>query len=154
MADLVEEVVGDETVSAEAAAAPEKDAPVEGAAAPLAPKRPRKPKMTAEEKAAAEAAKAAAKAEKAAAKASASRTTSQIKAGALIYNMTDVITLLVTENPKSGASAERFAGYVSGQTVKEALAAGLKRADIVWDVGHGFIRVDPVVVAEAEPEAA
>lgn len=134
MADLVEEVVADATVVEEAEALVE----VLDAAAE-APKRQRKPRMTEEEKAA----KAAAKAEKAAAKVKTPRVSTCIKAGARVYNMTDIVTLVVEGNPKSGESAERFKGYVSGQTVAEALAAGLKRGDIVWDVGHGFIEVAP-----------
>jgi hypothetical protein len=55
-----------------------------------------------------------------------------------------VITLLVTDNPKRVGSAarERFTLYRSGMTVGQFLAAGGLRADISWDVDHGFIRLD------------
>lgn len=51
------------------------------------------------------------------------------------------IKLLVNENPKRGASAERFALYRNGMTVADYLEAGGKRADISWDVNKGFIEV-------------
>ena len=93
------------------------------------------------EKAEKEAARALKKAEREAAKANKQPADTSIRAGALRYAMTDIVTLLVDANPKRGASADRFAGYKSGQTVAEALAAGLKRADIVWDAGRGYISV-------------
>lgn len=48
-------------------------------------------------------------------------------------------------NPKraSGVSAGRFALYVDGMTVKDALAAGVLGADLTWDVGHRFITITP-----------
>jgi hypothetical protein len=51
------------------------------------------------------------------------------------------IKLLVKENPKRGTAAERFSLYKNGMTVGDALEAGMKRADINWDVGQGFIEV-------------
>lgn len=52
-----------------------------------------------------------------------------------------VITLLVNYNPKRAGSAShaRFANYEDGQTVAEAIAAGVTAGDINWDVKHEFI---------------
>lgn len=41
------------------------------------------------------------------------------------------------------ASAQRFALYTDGQTVAEALAAGVWWADVRWDVAHGLITLHP-----------
>lgn len=48
------------------------------------------------------------------------------------------------KNPKRPGSAahERFAAYGTGTTVSEALKAGATYADLSWDVGHGFIKVE------------
>lgn len=54
-------------------------------------------------------------------------------------NREAVITLLTEANPKRGKSAERFAAYATGQTVAQALAAGVTTSDIYWDVGRGYI---------------
>jgi hypothetical protein len=51
------------------------------------------------------------------------------------------IKVLVKENPKRAAAAERFALYKNGMTVDEYLVAGGKRADVNWDVAQGFIEV-------------
>lgn len=53
------------------------------------------------------------------------------------------ITLLVKENPKrEGCAAyERFQAYFKVTTVAEALAAGLTRKDLAWDIAHGHISV-------------
>lgn len=51
------------------------------------------------------------------------------------------ITVLVEGNPKRGKSKERFEGYTGSATVGEAVAKGVLRADIAWDVGHGLIKV-------------
>ena len=51
------------------------------------------------------------------------------------------IKLLVKENPKRAAAAERFDLYKNGMTVAEYLKAGGKRADVNWDVKQGFIEV-------------
>jgi hypothetical protein len=53
------------------------------------------------------------------------------------------ITLLVKENPKrEGCAAyERFQAYFKVTTVAEALAAGLTRKDLAWDIAHGHITV-------------
>lgn len=53
------------------------------------------------------------------------------------------ITLLVKENPKrEGCAAyERFNAYFTVKTVAEALAAGLTRKDLAWDIAHGHISV-------------
>ena len=51
------------------------------------------------------------------------------------------IKLLVKENPKRAAAAERFALYTNGMTVDEYIAAGGKRADVNWDVSQGFIEI-------------
>lgn len=57
-----------------------------------------------------------------------------------------VITLITPDkkNPKrqGSASYDRFAAYKDGMTVKEAVAAGVLYADLSWDVGHGFIKVE------------
>ncbi len=44
-------------------------------------------------------------------------------------------------NPKvaKGAPAKRFAKYADGQTVAQALAAGVTDGDIRWDVAHEYI---------------
>lgn len=56
---------------------------------------------------------------------------------------TKKINKLVTENPKRpGTTAfDRFTPYISGMTVEQALAAGVKRGDIRWDVAHGYIEL-------------
>lgn len=53
------------------------------------------------------------------------------------------ITLLVKENPKrEGCAAyERFQAYFTVKTVAEALASGLTRKDLAWDIAHGHISV-------------
>lgn len=57
------------------------------------------------------------------------------------------IKLLVDKNPKNvnRAAGKRFEAYRNGMTVSEALAAGILRADLSWDTGHGFITVEAVV---------
>jgi hypothetical protein len=52
------------------------------------------------------------------------------------------ITLLVTENPKRGESAERFELYKKAKTVADYVAAGGRKADIAWDAAHDYIKVD------------
>lgn len=68
----------------------------------------------------------------------------------------DVITLLVSENPKRKGSKGRFAKYRNGMTVSEYCEAigtkGLAMADIAWDINHGFIRVNAAVEAPAPAE--
>lgn len=46
-------------------------------------------------------------------------------------------------NPKrpGSASYDRFALYTDGMTVEDAIKAGVKTADIAWDVSKGFIEV-------------
>jgi hypothetical protein len=51
------------------------------------------------------------------------------------------IKILVKENPKRAAAAERFDLYKNGMTVDEYIAAGGKRADVNWDVAQKFIEV-------------
>jgi hypothetical protein len=48
-------------------------------------------------------------------------------------------------NPKRPGShaAIRFDKYVSGMTIREAKAAGLKATDIAYDERHGFITLSP-----------
>lgn len=50
------------------------------------------------------------------------------------YNTTD-------NNPKRAGSksGDRFAKYKAGQTLEEAVAAGITPADIKWDIDHGYI---------------
>lgn len=56
---------------------------------------------------------------------------------------TAVITVLVANPKKPGsASHKRFALYVSGQSVAEAIASGVTMADLKWDAAHKFIKVD------------
>lgn len=71
--------------------------------------------------------------------------------GAGKYPTTAKITLLAEKNPKREGSAShaRFAAYVSGQTVAEALAAGLTTGDFHHDVAHGFISIKVGEEAEA-----
>lgn len=51
------------------------------------------------------------------------------------------LVVLVAENPKreGTASHARFALYKNGMTYAEALEAGVKNADIHWDMAHEFI---------------
>jgi hypothetical protein len=53
------------------------------------------------------------------------------------------IKLLVKDNPKKAGSKARtrFALYTNGQKVSAFLAAGGTRADIAWDIKHGYIEV-------------
>lgn len=53
------------------------------------------------------------------------------------------ITILAKENPKRAGStaAERFALYKNGMTVKAALEAGVKAADLSWDAAKGHISI-------------
>lgn len=52
-----------------------------------------------------------------------------------------VITVLAAENPKKPGSKTyaRFALYKNGMTTAQALSAGVRPADIAWDVKHKFI---------------
>jgi hypothetical protein len=63
-----------------------------------------------------------------------------------VYPDTSKITLLTEggKNPKrEGSKAHgRFAVYANGMTVAEAIKGGVLYADLSWDVGHGFIKVD------------
>jgi len=60
---------------------------------------------------------------------------------AALYPPTARISLLVKDNPKRGASRERFEGYTGAVTVADAMAKGVTYADLAWDVGHGLISV-------------
>ena len=55
----------------------------------------------------------------------------------------NIVTVLVDANPKRAGSAAhaRFDLYTSGQTVAEALAAGVIGGDLFHDVGHSFIAI-------------
>ncbi len=44
-------------------------------------------------------------------------------------------------NPKRGASAERFSKYRDGMTVADALKAGLETGDLNWDTTRKFISI-------------
>ena len=59
------------------------------------------------------------------------------------YNDNDRIMVLVMENPKrkGSASYDRFQQYWSVNTVADALSGGITRADLIWDVKHGFISI-------------
>lgn len=66
------------------------------------------------------------------------------------------INLLVPVNPKKVGSAAyaRYALYVNGATVASALAAGLWRVDLIWDLKHGFISLSPATApAPVTPSA-
>ncbi len=52
------------------------------------------------------------------------------------------ITLLVNENPKRGAAAERFARYINGMSVEDAISAGITKSDIRWDVAHEYVQLE------------
>lgn len=72
---------------------------------------------------------------------------------------TAVISLLVTANPKRAGSKsfERFNGYADGQTIAQALDAGVTTPDLVWDAKHGFIKIegyDPGEIIQPKPKAA
>lgn len=54
---------------------------------------------------------------------------------------TKKIKILVDENPKRGEAAKRFAVYKNGMTVEAALEKRLTRADIRWDIKHGYIKL-------------
>jgi hypothetical protein len=69
--------------------------------------------------------------------------------------LTAAVTLLASGNPKREGSkaADRFAGYVDGMSVQEALDAGLTTADLVYDAAHGHIAVEgynPALVVKKE----
>jgi hypothetical protein len=51
------------------------------------------------------------------------------------------LVLLVKENPKRGASADRYELYRKAKTVGDYLAAGGLRADLRWDEDHGYIQI-------------
>lgn len=55
--------------------------------------------------------------------------------------VTGTIKVLAAANPKRGDSAARFALYVNGMSVAQALAAGVWPADLRWDLAHKFIEV-------------
>ena len=59
------------------------------------------------------------------------------------YNLTEVITVLVKENPKMEGSAarKRFALYKSGMSVEAAFAAGVWAADIRHDSKREHIKL-------------
>ena len=62
------------------------------------------------------------------------------------FTATQKIKVLVTTNPKTKGtdSYKRFAKYLTKKapkTVADALKAGITRADIRWDIDHGFIAV-------------
>lgn len=61
-------------------------------------------------------------------------------------NENATIKILADSNPKRGKSADRFALYQDGMTVKAAKDAGVTAADITYDTNKGFISV-------TEPEA-
>lgn len=68
----------------------------------------------------------------------------------------EMIVHLLVENPKRPGSKARarFAGYVDGMTIAQAIAAGLNRDDFRWDTDHGFISIEtPESPVEAEDEA-
>jgi hypothetical protein len=65
-----------------------------------------------------------------------------------------VITVLVSENPKRGKSAEVFANYRNGITVEEFVKAGGSTGDVRWDIAHGFISIEQTEEASEDTAAA
>jgi hypothetical protein len=58
------------------------------------------------------------------------------------YGDAQVISLLVANPKRKGSLAfKRYANYVDGMTVREALDAGLTREDFRWDTRHGHISI-------------
>lgn len=55
----------------------------------------------------------------------------------------EVVRLAVSSNPKQKGtkSYRRFAKYADRMPVATALAKGITRADLRWDLAHGFIKV-------------
>ena len=62
------------------------------------------------------------------------------------YNDADRVCLLVSENPKrkGTVSYDRFEAYFASTTVGAAIANGITKADLIWDVTHNFIAIHPV----------
>jgi hypothetical protein len=62
-----------------------------------------------------------------------------------LYPEDAALKLLVTENPKKEGSKSyaRFQSYFKAKTVGEAMTGdtGVTYQDIVYDIGHGFIKV-------------
>jgi hypothetical protein len=60
-----------------------------------------------------------------------------------LYPAESVLTVLVATNPKKkgSKSAERFEGYTGAKTVGEAIANGVKYADIAYDLGRQYIKL-------------
>ena len=52
------------------------------------------------------------------------------------------ITVLISQNPKRGAAAARFALYRTGMSVKQFIALGGKFRDIAWDIRAGYISAE------------
>ena len=52
------------------------------------------------------------------------------------------IKVLIKENPKRGASAERFEGYKGAKTVGQARANGVTNGDLAWDFERGYVAID------------
>ena len=66
---------------------------------------------------------------------------------------TRIITRLITDNPKRGASRNRFDHYRTGMTVQEYIDLvgnrTLALGDVKWDSGRNLIRVEAAVREEA-----
>lgn len=85
--------------------------------------------------------------------------TAAAKPGKSKYAGNLLVTVLVHTNPKRAGSKsfDRFAKYVTGQTVDDALKAGVLSADLHYDVDHKFIHIGETVVEvppAPEPAAA
>jgi hypothetical protein len=67
-----------------------------------------------------------------------------------------VITVITEDgkNPKREGSLayDRFELYQDGMTVREAKAAGLLAVDIVYDMNHGYIKLDPGTATAANED--
>jgi hypothetical protein len=66
----------------------------------------------------------------------------KVAAGVAAHALADVRRLewLVQANPKRGASAARFAGYMGAPTVAEYHARGGTSADLAWDMKKGYVK--------------
>lgn len=68
------------------------------------------------------------------------------------FPMDHVITLLLDYNPKRPGTTghAHFELYEDEMTVKQALEAGITRADMLWDTKHGFLKIEEEFDDDAE----
>jgi hypothetical protein len=105
--------------------------------------KPRKPKMTDEQKATAKAAREAAKPPKPP-KVEKVPGEKKVAKGSNKFPNTAVITLISTTNPKrsGSAAAADWENYENGMTVQQALDKFISLADIYYNASHGFLTVE------------